>query len=67
MSDVTFAVFRSVDDLLEQMDEKEKVILSDGKHFIMKRQKLQDEYFICITIKVYENKMLFYRFLLDYR
>ena len=27
MSDVTFAVFRSVDDLLEQMDEKEKVIL----------------------------------------
>ena len=41
MSDVTFAVFRSVDDLLEQMDEKEKVILSDGKHFIMKRQKRQ--------------------------
>ena len=37
MSDVTFAVFRSVDELLEQMDEKEKVILWDGKYFIIKR------------------------------
>ena len=30
MSDVTFAVFRSVEDLLEQMDDENKVILCNG-------------------------------------
>ena len=40
MSDVTFAVFRSVDDLLEQMDEKEKVILCDANTLSSKRHTL---------------------------
>ena len=33
MSDVTFAVFRSVEDLLEQMDDQNKVILCNKKIF----------------------------------
>ena len=36
MSDVTFAVFRSVEDLLEQMDDKNKVILFDKRYLLIK-------------------------------
>ena len=36
MSDVTFAVFRSVEDLLEQMDNQNKVILSNKKYLLIK-------------------------------
>ena len=36
MSDVTFAVFRSVEDLLEQMDDQNKVILCNEKYLLIK-------------------------------
>ena len=39
MSDVTFAVFRSVEDLLEQMDDKNKVILFDKRYLLIKMKK----------------------------
>ena len=62
MSDVTFAVFRSVEDLHVQMDDKNKVILCNGKHLLI---KLQKEYFDDIRKKVCENKILICRYRLD--
>ena len=40
MSDVTFAVFRSVEDLHVQMDDKNKVILCNGKHLLIKKKNI---------------------------